>query len=294
MRILLTGAAGQVGQEVVRQASAPGVEVVPTDVAELDITSLQAVEVAIARHRPQLVINAAAYTAVDRAESEDERALVFAVNRDGPAHLAQSCAVHGIPLFHISTDYVYDGSGQTPWRESDPTGPLGAHSQSKLEGDSAVIAALPAHLILRVSWVFSAHGQNFVKTMLRLGKEREELRVVADQVGGPTSASDIAAALLDLARRYHEQGTLPWGLYNFCGEPVTSWHGFAEEIFAQARQRTELKIRSVIPIATADYPTPARRPANSRLDTTLARTRLGLSIPDWRVSLNTVLHELIP
>jgi len=292
VKILLAGAAGQVGLECCRQAPVRGFEVVATDVADLDITSQDAVLNAVAQHRPDLVVNAAAYTAVDRAETDHE--LAFAVNRDGPAHLALACAQTSIPLFHISTDYVYDGSGEAPWKESDPTGPLGVYGLSKLEGDLTVQAVLTQHLILRVSWVFSAHGSNFVKTMLRLGAEREELRVVGDQYGGPTAAADIAGALLDLAQRYQKDRLLPWGLYHYCGEPVATWHGFAEEIFAQARRRMALKIRSLEAIATADYPTPAQRPANSRLDTSLTRTRLGLSIPDWRCSLNDVLKELIP
>jgi len=237
--------------------------------------------------QPDAVINAAAYTAVDRAESEVEAA--FAVNRDGPANLARACERAGISLIHISTDYVFDGSKQGAYVEGDPVSPLGVYGESKLAGEEAVRTLCPKHLILRTSWVFSAHGNNFVKTMLRLGAEREELGVVADQFGKPTSAAEIARLILD---------TLPdtegkWGTYHLAQPDAVSWHGFAEAIFdAAKRQGIVMKVEQVQPISTADYPTPARRPANSELDCRLLKSVFGVTIRGWRESLAEVIGEL--
>ena len=290
MRIIVTGAGGQVGWELVRRAPLLGHEVLAWDVAELDISNAAAVDAALAASGADVLINAAAYTAVDKAEQEP--ALAFAVNRDGPAHLAAACQRLHIPLLHISTDYVYDGSKAGPWLENDAPAPLGVYGASKLAGDEAVRQILPRHLILRVSWVFGVHGHNFVKTMLRLAREREELRVVADQQGCPTFAGDIADVLLELAGRSAEiDARDAWGIYHYGGAPLTSWHGFASAIVASARARETLPVQRVTAIATTDYPTPARRPLNSVLDCSKLADRFGIRPRPWQAGLDALLDS---
>lgn len=290
MRIIVIGAQGQVGWELTRRAVALGHDVLAWDLAELDITDAAAVDRELAASGGDVAINAAAYTAVDRAEQEP--ALAFAVNRDGPAHLAAACARSNIPLLHISTDYVYDGAKIDPYVEDDPTTPLGVYGESKLAGDEAVGRLLPRHLILRVSWVFGIHGHNFVKTILRLAREREELRVVADQYGCPTFAGDIADTLLDLAGRIAEiDARDAWGVYHYCGEPVTTWHGFASAIVELACARESLPVKTVTTITTTDYPTPAARPVNSVLDCTKLAARFGIRPRPWQAGLEALLSS---
>jgi len=290
MRIVVTGAQGQVGWELTRRAPLLGHEVLAWDVAELDISDAAAVERVLTGSGAQAVINAAAYTAVDRAEQEPERA--FAVNRDGPAHLAATCARLQIPLLHISTDYVYDGAKSEPYVENDPTAPLGVYGASKLAGDEAVCRALSRHLILRVSWVFGRHGHNFIKTILRLAREREELRVVADQFGCPTYAGDIADTLLELAGRSAEiDAADAWGIYHYCGDPATTWHGLASAVVDMARASEPLPVRAVIPITTAEYPLPAARPINSVLDCAKLAARFAIRPRPWREGLGAVLAQ---
>ncbi|CDH43935.1 dTDP-4-dehydrorhamnose reductase [Candidatus Contendibacter odensensis] len=288
MRIAVIGAKGQVGWELARRAPLLGHEALAWDMAELDITDAVAVDRALAVSGADAVINAAAYTAVDKAEQEPE--LAFAVNRDGPAHLAAACNRLHIPLLHISTDYVYDGNKPSPYVEDDPVAPLGVYGQSKAEGDDAVLRLLPRHLILRVSWVFGIHGHNFVKTMLRLAQEREELRVVADQFGCPTYAGDIADTLLELAGRTAEiDASGAWGTYHYCGAPATTWHGFASAIIEQAPAVEVLRVQTITAITTADYPTPAARPANSVLDSSRLAFRFGIQPRRWRDGLHALL-----
>jgi dTDP-4-dehydrorhamnose reductase len=288
MRIIVIGARGQVGWELNRRATLLGHDVLAWDVAELDITAAAAVDQALDASGADVAINAAAYTAVDKAEQEPERA--FAVNRDGPAHLAAACARSNIPLLHISTDYVFDGRKAVPYNEDDPPAPLGVYGWSKQEGDEAVRRLWSRHLILRVSWVFGAHGHNFVKTILRLAREREELRVVADQWGCPTYAGDIADVLLELVGRMAEiDARDAWDTYHYCGEPATTWHGFASAIIEQARARESLQVRAVTAITTADYPTPTARPANSVLDSTRLTARFGIRPRPWREGLEAML-----
>ncbi len=222
------------------------------------------------------VVNCAAYTAVDRAESEPERA--FAVNAGGAEIVARAAAARGLPIIHLSTDYVYAGTAAAPHREDEPIAPLNVYGASKAAGDAAVAAANPAHLLLRVSWVFGVYGANFVKTMLRLGRERSELRVVADQTGGPTEARDIADAVIAMAAACRRPGFSAWGVYHFAGAPSTSWHGFAQAIFERARQPRP----RLVAIASRDYPTPAARPLNSTLDCRRIREIFGIEQPDWR------------
>lgn len=287
MRILLTGANGQVGWELVQRAA--GRELIACDRNGLDITDAQAVSHAFAASRPQLVINAAAYTAVDRAEQEPEQAL--AVNRDGPAQLAAACAKLGIPLFHISTDYVFDGTQERPYRETDPPAPLGVYGRSKWAGEEAVRHALPAHLIIRVSWVFGRHGHNFVKTIRRLARERTELKVVADQRGCPTCAGDIADVLWLLADRIAAGQTMVWGTYHYGGAPPTTWYDFARTIVELAGNREPLAVQTVSAITTAEYPVAAPRPMNSVLDCQLIRNTFGVAPRPWRAGLEVVLNS---
>ena len=255
------------------------------DLPDIDLTDPAGAAAQVTAADADIVINAAAYTAVDKAESEEDIAL--AVNGTAPAAMARAAAARGIAFLHVSTDYVYDGSGTAPFTPDSPTGPLGAYGRTKLVGDEGVVAAGGPHAVLRTSWVFSAHGGNFVKTMLRLGRERDRLTIVADQIGGPTAAGDIAAALLVMARAFHE-GRGQSGIYHFSGAPDVSWAGFAREIFARAGVDTV----TVEDIPTSAYPTPATRPANSRLDCASLEQAFGIARPDWRVSLAAVLKDL--
>ena len=289
--ILLAGAQGQVGHEIASIAKTRDIVMHAFDRQGLDISNAAAVEIKIAETQPSLIINAAAYTAVDKAEEEFDKA--YAVNRDGPQNLAQACRTNNIPLLHISTDYVFDGAKQGAYTEADPISSLGIYGDSKWQGEERVRQQLEQYIILRVAWVFGAHGHNFVKTMLRLGKERSELRVVDDQYGGPTPARYIAATLMTLAEKYRDSGNLEWGTYHYCGAPATTWYGFAKEIFSQAHGLGMLdKLVKVTPITTEEYPTPAKRPANSILECTKIRSTFSIDQPDWRIGLKQVLAEI--
>jgi dTDP-4-dehydrorhamnose reductase len=288
MKLLVLGGGGQVGHELCRLAWPAGYSIAAFGRDGVDVTQREAVFVAVARERPDIVINAAAYTAVDRAETE--RDIAWASNCTGPANLAAACHEAAIPLIHLSTDYVFDGSKVGAYREDDPVKPLGVYGESKEAGDRAVRAALAHHVILRTAWVYSAHGHNFVKTMLRLGAERPVLRVVADQIGSPTSAADIAAAIGAVVARL-ASGNTSWGTYHFAGGGAVTWHGFAEAIFELAapwRGPPPL----VEAITTADYPTPARRPANSVLDCSQIGEAFGIVPRPWREALAEVIGEL--
>lgn len=290
MNVLIFGRIGQLGTELARRPWAPGTGLVFYDRDEVDVGDAAAVRAAIAATPCGLVINASAYTAVDKAESEP--AAAFAVNRDGPAAMAAACAAKGIPLFHVSTDYVFDGSKPTPYVETDPIAPLGVYGRSKAEGEAAVRQACPRHVILRTAWVYAAHGANFVRTMLRLAAERPELRVVADQHGNPTAAADIAAALHMLAERFGRGEDLAWGTYHFTGQGETTWHGFAQRIIDLAAPTTG-KRPVVRAITTAEYPLPAPRPANSRLDCGRMAAAFGITARPWPEALAEVVAELL-
>ena len=267
MKILLTGANGQLGIELGHRASKQGFEVIAVDIDELDITNPSAVAKGVRQGGISLVINAAAYTAVDQAESEP--ALAFAVNRDGPAYLASACDKAGIPLIHISTDYVFDGRKKEPYLETDPVSPLGVYGKSKAAGEIEVRARLQKHIILRTSWLYGNHGNNFVKTMLRLGREREVLQVVDDQYGCPTYSADLAEAVLSLVASFQEMGQIPWGTCHYCGKGVTTWYSFAKSVLDIEKQYESLAVNRLEPITTSDYPTPAKRPSNSALNCSL-------------------------
>lgn len=277
--LLIFGKTGQVATEL--QRLAPEALFLGRDRA--DLMDPAACAAAIRAAGPAAVINAAAWTAVDKAETEEEAATV--VNGAAPAAMAAECAALGIPFIHISTDYVFDGAGETPFAPGHPTAPLGAYGRSKLKGEEGVRAAGGVHAILRTSWVFSAHGNNFLKTMLRLGRERDSLTVVADQIGGPTPARAIAEACLAIAAQLQADPG-KGGTYHFSGAPDVSWAGFAREIMTQAGLSC-----SIGDIPTSAYPTPARRPANSRMDCA-GLSIFGLTRPDWRAGVTDALTEL--
>jgi dTDP-4-dehydrorhamnose reductase len=289
MKILVFGAGGQVGHEVGRAPWPSRYAVLPFDRKAVDITRAAAVVEILRRERPDLVINLAAYTAVDRAENEPEAA--WAANCAGAAHLAAACDETAAPLVHLSTDYVFNGRKAGPYHEEDAVDPLGVYGRSKEAGERAVRAAVAHHVILRTAWVFGAAGANFVKTMLKLAGERPVLRVVADQRGCPTAASDIAGALTAIAASI-ERGEARWGTYHFAGDTPISWHGFAEAIFELAAPRFA-PCPKVEPIATDQYPTPAQRPMNSVLDCRRIKEAFGISPPNWRASLAAVIRELL-
>ncbi|MBL4929611.1 dTDP-4-dehydrorhamnose reductase [Fuscibacter oryzae] len=282
MRLLVFGQTGQVAQELQRRLPA-GVAARFLSRAEADLADPAACAAAVAGAEVDAVINAAAWTAVDKAEAEEAAATV--VNGDAPAAMARAAAARGLPFLHISTDYVFDGQGKAAFRPDDPVAPLGAYGRSKLLGEQGVRAAGGNSLILRTSWVFSAHGANFVKTMLRLGAEREELRVVADQIGGPTPADAIADALLVAARAM--VGGATGGTHHFSGAPDCSWADFARAIMAEAGLAAR-----ITDIPTSAYPTPATRPPNSRMDCSALKTAFGIARPDWRAALARVIKDL--
>lgn len=289
----MLGGNGQVGYELQRSLAPLGQLTVTTRSGELpdggvcetlDIYKPETFAALIDRVSPDVVVNATAHTAVDRAEEEPE--LAFLANAEAPGELARLCAAHGASLVHYSTDYVFDGSGHIPYREDDPTAPLGAYGTSKLSGEQRIAAAGGAHLILRTAWVYATRGSNFLRTMLRVGSERDELRVVADQRGCPTPAWLIA----DVTARILESGIRRPGVRHLVAGGETTWHGFADAIFEEAAARGMIDRRPcVIPIGSADYPTRARRPAYSVLDTSLLRDEYQLVLPDWRSALRTTL-----
>jgi dTDP-4-dehydrorhamnose reductase len=290
MRILLTGANGQVGWELSNRGGQHGLEILALDRSDLDITNAVLVSKEVNRPGLSLVVNAAGYTAVDQAESEPE--LAFAVNRDGPAYLASACGKAGIPLVHISTDFVFDGQKQGAYLETDSVSPLSVYGKSKAAGEGAVREHLPEHLILRTSWVYGVHGHNFVKTMLRLGREREVVHVIDDQYGCPTYAADLAETIVKIAARFLKGGRIHWGTYHYCGKGVTTWHALAEEIFRLARDYASLKVKRVEPISTSEYPTPAKRPSNSVLDCSLIEKTFTIRLKPWRESLAQMVNIL--
>jgi dTDP-4-dehydrorhamnose reductase len=284
VRILVFGKTGQVARELSRMEWPHSAEIVQLDRAQCDLCNPGAVASAVEWADSGLVVNAAAYTAVDRAESEPE--LAERINRDAPAAMAAACACRGAALIHLSTDYVFDGTKRDAYVEEDAVSPVSVYGRTKEAGEAAIREALDRHLIVRTSWVFSAHGTNFVKTMLRLAATRPELRVVADQKGGPTAARDIAKTIGLLVQSI-EQGTARWGTYHYSGAEATTWFGFAQAILAEAQPRP-----SITPIATSEYPTAAQRPSNSILDCTRIRDKFGIVQPSWRDALKDTLAEL--
>ncbi|MBO9476120.1 dTDP-4-dehydrorhamnose reductase [Shimia sp. R11_0] len=284
MKLLVFGHSGQVAQALRARASG-SLTIEPLPRAQADLAQPGACAARIAQSDADAVINAAAYTAVDQAEHE--LALAMQINGRAPGEMAEAAAQKGIPFLHISSDYVFDGTGHSPWQETAQTGPINAYGRSKLAGEEAVCKAGGQHAILRTSWVFSETGANFVKTMLRLSQTRDALTIVGDQVGGPTAASDIAAALITMATQMCGTPALR-GTYHYAGAPSVSWAGFAREIFAKAARPV-----TVTEIPSTEYPTPAKRPLNSRLDCAKIETDFKITPPDWGAELDRVIPLLL-
>ena len=286
--ILVFGAAGQVGQELIAMAAARGVPALGFTRTEVDITDARAVAALIADEAPRLLVNAAAYTAVDKAESEPDKA--EAGNVTGPRVLAEAAAAAGIPILHLSTDYVFNGTKPGAYVEDDPLAPLGVYGRTKAAGEAAVRAANPRHIIVRTAWVYGRYGNNFLKTMMRLAAERDRLRVVADQRGCPTATPDIAEAILAVDAALARDPKLA-GTFHFAGTGVTTWHRFAEAIVAEQADHTG-KQPPVDAIATSDYPTPARRPANSELNSDRFAATFGYRAKEWRARTHEIVEIL--
>jgi dTDP-4-dehydrorhamnose reductase len=277
--ILVFGKTGQVARELQQLGT-----VMALGREEANLNDPQACADAIRHHEPDAVINAAAYTAVNLAE--DEEAIATVINGDAPTAIAKACGELGIPFVHISTDYVFEGTGQAPWHPQDQTAPQNAYGRSKLAGETGIAESGGAYAILRTSWVVSAHGANFIKTMLRLSETRDALNIVGDQIGGPTPASDIAFACLQIAEHLIQDASKS-GIYHFSGAPDVTWADFAREIFEQAGKSV-----TVIPIPTTDYPTPAKRPLNSRMNCIATKQAFGIERPNWVTGLKTILYDL--
>lgn len=292
MRILVTGTQGQLALSLAETAQKHGVTLIAAGRPDLDLSDATSTADGIARHRPDLIVNAAAYTAVDKAEAEPD--LAHAVNALGAEAAAIAAVRVGVPIIHISTDYVFDGAKTAPYTEADAVGPTNVYGRTKLDGERRVARVAEQHVILRTSWVHSPFGANFVKTMLRLAASRPELSVVDDQIGTPTYAPHLAEAILAIAARVRDRsdGSKLWGTFHVTGAGATSWCGFAREIFTVSRRQGGPSA-VVHPIPTRDYPTPATRPANSRLDTGKLAAVYGLSLPDWRTGVEACVSRLV-
>ncbi len=293
MKIVVTGREGQVVQSLLEKAAQrPDLQVIALGRPELDLARPQTVRDAIAAVKPDLVVSAAAYTAVDQAE--DERDMAFAVNAQGAEAVAKAARACGVPIIHLSTDYVFAGDSDHAYVETDATGPQGVYGQSKLEGERLIAEANPQHVILRTAWVYSPFGKNFVKTMLKLAETRDALSVVSDQWGNPSNALDIADAVLVVADRLKAKPDFSaYGTYHLAGTSDTNWSGFARAIFAESA-KIGGPSANVTDIATADYTTKAKRPANSRLSTRKFNDTFGWSMPEWQTSLRDVVRRIIP
>lgn len=292
MKILVIGASGQLGQELMRQGQKVNPDIRGVDYPQADITVPDRIAKVFADYQPMLVINAAAYTNVDGAESEPD--LAMSINRDGPANVARICAAYRIPLIHLSTDYVFDGTKDSPYSETDPISPTGVYGRSKAAGETALRAILNNCLIIRTAWLYSPHGHNFVKTMLRLAREKAEIPVVFDQVGSPTSAADLAEAILTITDRIRQNAAIEWGTYHYCGKGIISWYEFARAIVQIGRQYERDMTGRIIPIKSADYPTRATRPSYSALNCDRIRHHFGIATKPWRDSLAVTIGHLFP
>jgi len=293
MRLLITGWQGQLARSLVEAAAVrPEITALALGRPALDLCARPSILRTLTEHTPDIVINTAAYTAVDKAESEPEAA--FKLNRDGAGMLAEAAALRGVPIIHISTDYVFDGTKPGPYVETDPTAPRNVYGASKLAGEQAVAAANWRHIILRTAWVHSPFGQNFVKTMLRLAATRPRLGVVADQHGNPTYAPHLAAAILDLAIKINtlKNNDISWGVYHAVGSGETTWHGLAQAVFARSKAAGG-PVAESDPIPATAYPTPAARPANSRLDCGKLERAFAIRLPDWREGVEACVARLL-
>lgn len=292
MRILVAGGQGQVGSEFEQLDLPNDLEVICLGRSELDIVNVDSIDRAFATHQPDLFFNAAAYTAVDKAESEQDRA--FEINELAVGLLADACGAAQIPMFHVSTDYVFDGEKADAYMESDPVNPVSIYGKSKEAGERVLRDRLERHLILRTSWIFGVNGANFVKTILRLACERDQLSVVNDQIGGPTSARSIASCMIELARLYNDDGDLSWGTYHFSQLPSVSWYEFAVEIIDRAIELNVLNRRVVVtPVSSSEFPTKAARPKNSRLCVEKINQHISSNaLSGWRDDISSVLINL--
>ncbi|MCG9565831.1 dTDP-4-dehydrorhamnose reductase [Vibrio chagasii] len=288
MRVLITGCHGQVGTCLTEQLNHnENTTVLALDREDLDITNQNSVNAVVSEFQPTIIINAAAHTAVDKAEEEVE--LSYAINRDGPKYLAQAAQTIGAAILHISTDYVFEGNKNGEYVESDATNPQGVYGESKLAGEMAVAKACDQHIILRTAWVFGESGNNFVKTMLRLGQTRDALSIVGDQFGGPTYAGDIANTLIQIAKRITQGSEIEYGVYHYSGLPHVSWFDFADAIFDVAVQQKLLDSKPTLTsITTEQYPTPAKRPSNSRLSNEKVMANFSIEASDWQAALNNI------
>ena len=291
MKLLIIGSKGQLGSELVRKCKRNDFSFLALDLPEFNITDPSQVEKTLADFKPSIVINASAYTNVDKAETEPE--IAFSVNSDGPANLSVYCDKNRIPIIHISTDYVFDGSKGQAYTESDPVSPLGVYGKSKEEGESKLRSILKQHIILRTSWLYGAYGNNFLKTMLRLGNEKKIIKVVSDQYGCPTCAADLAEAVVDISKQITQNPKIFWGTYHYCGLGITTWHKFAKAIFEIAGQYQNYKVSSVEAITTAQYPTRTKRPAFSALDCNLINKNFGITQKPWQGSLKKTIERIL-
>ena len=294
MKILVTGKNGQVGFELMRSLAPLGT-VVGIDIDECDLQDILGIERLLDKVQPELIVNPAAYTAVDKAESEP--ALAHSINAKAPEVMAQYAGRHNIPIIHYSTDYVFDGLKEGQYLETDEVNPQSVYGKTKALGEAAVRNNAPKHIILRTSWVFGSHGENFLKTILRLAQERDKISIVSDQVGSPTSAALLADVTAEIVKQIFEPGAIQkYGTYHLVSEGETSWHGYAQLIVAIANAlevKTKIHSDAIQPMKTADYPLPAPRPANSRLDTTKIKNVFMLTLPSWQDDVTKVLQVLI-
>jgi dTDP-4-dehydrorhamnose reductase len=291
MKLLIIGSKGQLGSELVIKCKRNDFSFLALDLPEFNITDPSQVEKTLAAFKPSIVFNASAYTNVDKAETD--LAIAFSVNSDGPANLAIYCDKNRIPIIHISTDYVFDGSKGQAYTESDPVSPLGVYGKSKEEGESKLRSILKQHIILRTSWLYGAYGNNFLKTMLRLGNEKKRIKVVSDQYGCPTCAADLAEAVVDISKQITQNPKIFWGTYHYCGLGITTWHKFAKAIFEIAGQYQNYKVSSVEAITTAQYPTRTKRPAFSALDCNLINKNFGITQKPWQGSLKKTIKRIL-
>jgi dTDP-4-dehydrorhamnose reductase len=291
MKLLLTGSKGQLGQEVQKAGINAGLEIVSMDLPEIDITDYEKLDRIFSELKPSIVINGAAYTAVDLAETQKN--ICYAANVDGPANLTRLCGKNNVRLIHISTDYVFDGNGNIPYRENDPVSPVNVYGHSKAEGEKAVLKGPGEHIIIRTSWLYGRFGNNFVKTMLHLGAEKKSIRVVNDQYGCPTCAYDLAEVIIVIAQRLLEDKPTNSGIYHYCGNGITTWYEFAMAIFQIAGELGLSNVPLVIPIATSQFPTAAKRPLYTALDCSAIKKSFGVKLKPWKQSLQKTIHQII-
>ncbi len=291
MKVLLTGSKGQLGREVEIVGINAGLEIISMDLPEIDITDFEKLDRIFSELKPSIVVNAAAYTAVDLAETQKN--ICYAVNKYGPENLTKLCYKNKARLIHISTDYVFDGSGNTSYRENDPVSPVNVYGHSKADGEKAVLAGPGKHIILRTSWLYGRYGKNFVKTMLRMGQEKKSIQVVNDQYGCPTCAYDLAEVIIVIVQRLLEGKSNNSAIYHYCGKGITTWYEFAMSIFRIAGELGLSNVPLVTPITTSQFPTAAQRPLYTALDCSEIEKCFGVKLKPWRYSLKKTIHQII-